>query len=165
MFIVAFTVRCGKSNEDARNAQLASIERFLSGNNLEYTVIDDVYRVVTVHDPLASPAVENGDSVWFYFAQYKFSSSVDSYLYTNIRDVAIAEEADSTYLSFDPVKTKIRSGDLMDCLYDGLLGSTPGDSLLLLIPSHRAYGNRILGVAPKNQSLAYIINVQKVKKN
>lgn len=117
-----------------------------------------------------------GDSVWFHYSGYLFSSSnYENYMFTtNVRADAEAANAASSVdagkwpvesMDFSLEAARIHGGGLIQGLDIGMEGLYEGDSLLLFLTSDLAYGGKILGVVPEGSPVVFKIKIEKVKNN
>ena len=166
IFIAIFTSACSKGDEaDAVDAQKRYIESYLNARGLEYTHEHGLYRALLSRTGSGESA-QRGDSVYFYFSEYMFGSGgPDRYIYTNMREVAEAAGAETALLSFDPKRIKLGAGQVLAALDRGMENTALGDTLLLLIPSDHAYGDKNFGAVDRNTAVSFVVVIDRIIKN
>lgn len=166
IFIAIFTCACSKGDEaDALDAQKRYIETYLDSKGWEYTHEHGIYRALLSRTGSGESA-QRGDSVWFYFSEYMFGSGgPDRYVYTNMREVAEAAGAETTLLSFQPKRIKLGAGQVMAALDKGMENTVQGDTLLLLVPSNHAYGDKNFGAVDRNTAVSFVVVIDRIIKN
>ncbi len=158
-------------NEETANAiesQKSAIVSYLDSQNLEYTIVGETYKYVAGNNSsVADPPVSvNGDLISFYFEAYVFNRTpATKWFYTNKQGLIEKDTLlNATYWSTDPMQVKIGAGSRIKGVDNALSDCREGDSVVLFLPSSQAYGEKDLGVIPKNTALMYILNIVEINK-
>lgn len=171
LFTCLFITSCTGISDDVVPAQRERIERYLQNSNLEFTNQNGVY----VHIGNAGRTGYNnatqiaaGDSVYFYFAEYEFTTSrLEPAFYSN-RDWIIDELRDqglsAVYWSRDIYKAKLGKTPLLKGVERGLPGCREGDSVRMFLTANMAYGENYISTLPLNSSVEWVIWIEEVKK-
>ncbi len=149
------------------DTQRANIEKFVETQYPTlYTVHSGVYRYITngTREGAEQAAmVETGDSLYFRFAAYMFSSSggLGTLYYTNY--AALITPAGLPW-SDEPEAARLGVTKLLKGLEYGLPGCREGDTVQLFFPSDLGYGDKPNGIVSQNTPLAWEIAIEKVVK-
>lgn len=166
--ILCLTCSCGGPDANILPDQNKAIENYLNGKKLEYQVMDGTYRYIANgdrDDRAQLPKAVNGDTVECYFEAYTFSSSPGNIFYTNkLELVADVEGLNTEYWNFNPLQLTVGSANIIAGVANGLPQCAKGDSIQLFMPSELGFGDKTLGLVPKNTALFYILNITDVKK-
>lgn len=154
-------VSCKKADYDV-NEQNKAFESFLDSREYSYTVPGGVYRSIYV--PGTGEALASGDSVYINYIGYIFSSGLGTVFTTNLEAEAVKAGLDPAFLKFTPKGLRLGDNSLLKGIDLGLVGRVEGDSLLLLINSDLAYGNKAIGTVPEGSPLAFNIVIKKIVK-
>ncbi len=153
---------CGKPdyNIDGQNQR---IESYLRSQNAEYVNNSGAYRY-TYHSGEGTEMLAPGDSVYFYFSGYLFTGAPRGLFATNIEADAESAGFDKTYMDFSPRRVVLGGGELISGLELGLAGSKQGDSLMVLMSSDLAYGDRETGIVKPGSSVAFKVVIDRIIK-
>lgn len=165
LFVTIMMLSC--ANQEAVESvedQKEYIESYLTTYDYDYTSLGGVYRVVTPSKDPSGIYLESGDSLYFYFAQYLFGSSVGDAYYTNIYSVAAAYGMQTETMDFDAYGIEYGATPLIEGYELGFEGMQQGDTLMLYMTSDMAYGDTQASVVPKNQSIASLVIMEKIVK-
>ncbi len=160
---------CG-TDRDIVPDQRTAIENYLNSKQItDYTIQDGVYRFVPNDDRETydtDPAAAPGDSVYFMFEEYVFTSSGPGQLcYTNKSAIIGADTViNPQFWPLDPLGVRVGSTGLIAGLTRGLPGCRQGDSVVMLITSDLAYGDHPMGVVQRNKTIMMMLNILEVKK-
>ena len=146
-------------NQDER------IRRYLDSNNITYVSYGGIFKSYLNTVPNNGRLLQPGDSLYFYFAEYMFSSRVDSLFYTNIAE--LVEEHGFDPQTFDTRPKGIRYGaekpPLLKGIEIGLDKCREKDTVMLYMNSDYAYGDRAMGIVPENSSIAVLLILDEIK--
>ncbi|MCD7970651.1 MAG: FKBP-type peptidyl-prolyl cis-trans isomerase [Alistipes sp.] len=173
LLAVMLTVRCNAEEDNAIADQRSRITTYLENNAEEdlWSEISGVFRYrIPGENAVQSTAteIERGDSVYFYFAGYEFTSTrQEPTFYTNL-DYLIEERRlagqNVIFMSDEPEKVKIGDTKLIRALEIGLTGCYQGDSVRLFLTSNLAYGANYVSTLPLDSSVEYAVLIDKVIK-
>lgn len=124
--------------DDYINSKYADSEVYRDGS---------VSRIVLSAGAPGAPAIEKGDSVYFYFAGFCFSQG-----------------GPSSQFVLDSAMFRVGSGDLIRGLDMGLIGARLGEEALILFTSQYGYGTDAVGLVPENTALLFDVAVAAIKK-
>lgn len=160
---------CGKADYKEPD-QRTRIENYLNGLKLEFVNQNGVFKY-TKYTAGNTPAAGDGDTVYFYFSGYTFSTGIitggtlnKTYLFTtNIGEDADSARFDRTYIDFEPRMVTLGSGDgLLQGIQLGIEGSAVADTVYLFMASDLAYGSIGKGVVPPGSPVAFKIVINKI---
>lgn len=171
MIIVAAALAgssCSKKNKELTIAdQEASIDSYISSHYADYKVIhrNGSNRIILDTTVLSQPdSLEYGDSLYFYYAGYVFTSSPSQLFCTNNESVA----AQNNFTISDPDYSVRRILFTDDCmisgLVNGLYGVRQGEHCILLFSARYGFYDSYVYNIPKLSALAYEIWVDRVIK-
>ena len=142
------------------------VDKYNDDNN-NYTEIMSGVFSDTMHpvDGQGSPLAERGDSLYVTYELYQFTSgfsstSTSGLIYTN-REARIPNGVN---WEVGPLKMVLGQGVLMEGVETALVGSAPGDSVVVVMTSANGYGDKIVQQVPANTPLAWRVKVDKVIK-
>ncbi len=144
--------------------QVTNIESYLDNGKFDYTREGDLFKVVNPVTPSTQISLQEGDSLYFYFAQYLFTSTIGALYYTNIEHLATEANMDLMGLSYEPLAVKYGTTPLIEGYEIGLNGAMQGDTLTLFMTSELAYGDKYISTLDKNQSIASVVIIEKIVK-
>ncbi len=184
-----FVVGCGDDVDVADN-QRTAIERYLSSshmprlinvkdveNSLElnpafYERIDySVFRyIATYYDKgrTEKPEIKEGDEVTLTFTAYVFTGStptLSSVYSTNDPSVISSLSKgglNTEYWSAEPLVIKIGETNIIKGVTTSLIGCRQGDQVEAYMTFDAAYDNSVVGVVPKDSSVAWFYTIESV---
>lgn len=176
--------------EDVADTQRTSIVNFLTSSHVPrliavedvpealerdpafYERIDyNVFRyIATYYDEgrNAKPALQVGDEVQLTFTAYIFTGSapqLSSVYLTNDQSVIDAlrgEGLNTQYWSAEPLRVKIGETNIIKGVELSLIGCREGDSVEVYMTLDAAYGDEVVGVVPKESSVAWFYTIDPV---
>lgn len=140
-----------------------------------YDYIDGSFRYIPNDDRTGrtGDSIARGDSVSLYFQAYTFSnlrtyiSSPTSVLpyYTN-RAYIIKNIKNNTTLmwSTDPLNIKVGNGTMLAAVERCMINCMAGDSVLVVLPTNKAYGAKPEGLIDQYAPVAFILSIEKITK-
>lgn len=145
------------------------IQRWIAGSTERegFTQIESgVFRDIEIPEGgQESPVAEKGDSLSLRYGIFRFTSgfsgSKSEVIFTNQAELM----PERVTWSRDPLKVVLGDGQLMKGVEDSLEGSAPGDVVTVILTSSNAYEDHTVQQLPPNTPVAWIINVNEVKKN
>ncbi len=138
-------------------AQNITIERFLTSNSYSFTSENGVYYAV---DSVAyGYKVAVGDTLHFWYTAKTLSNQVFD---TNIKSVALANNLDTLFRTFQPIYTVAGSGNLIEGLKRGLLLGRGKEKGKVLFASNLGFGGNEFGPIPAWSPLVYDIQIVSV---
>ncbi|MDR2936544.1 MAG: FKBP-type peptidyl-prolyl cis-trans isomerase [Rikenellaceae bacterium] len=152
---------CSKVDYDIEGQQTRFTD-FITNGGWPFYEFNGVYQVVVLRG--AGPAVAAGDSIYFSYTGSSFTGSVGPAFATNIKEKAKEANLDTTRLDFRPKGFRSGDGSLMPGLASGLTDCRQGDSLLVLITSDLAYGDKQVGYVPAGTPVVFEVSILKVIK-
>ncbi len=140
-------ISCSDTVEHNRiDTEKSNIENWIDQSGIRATEIGGVYRLELSASPLTAPQlVEKGDSIYLNYAIFTFSSLPETLIDTNIRELAIDQQADTMFMNFDVKRLKYGTSDMINGLSKALAGSSKGASYAVVIPYEYGYGDKING--------------------
>lgn len=182
-------VGCG-DDVDVAETQRSNIERYLTSshtprlinvkeveNSLEpnppfYELIDfSVYRYIATYydaDRKLKPAIKQGDEVTLTFTAYVFTGSAPSlssvYLSNDQSVINALREAglNADYWDVEPLTIKIGETNIIKGVTTSLIGCREGDSVEAYMTLDAAYEDDVVGVVPKESSVAWFYTIDSV---
>jgi FKBP-type peptidyl-prolyl cis-trans isomerase len=168
LFIVGFSVySCTSEDEQTTlTTEIDAIDTYVNtfidaGNNV--TINGGSSRIVKTEG--SGNVVEKGDSVYFNYAGYIFSSGLGTIFDTNIDSLSSVLGIDVYNRGFDNGKVVAGKGELVKGLDLGIIGAKEGEYSYIVFPSDLGYGNTTNGIIPKMSSLIYEIWILDIVKN
>lgn len=191
--VCAIVCSCDKTSEYA-STDRTNIEKYLSSLKIYdrsdyepddsgatlpafYDYLNGVYRYIPNEnrDSRTGEATVKGDSVTLYFQAYTFSefSSYSNFVagrvapyYTN-RAYLIDRIKGNTNMNWstDPLKIKLGDGQILSGVERALRSCYVGDSVVVLLPTDQAYGNKPVGVVSQYAPVAFVLSVEDIIKN
>ncbi|MEA5005291.1 MAG: FKBP-type peptidyl-prolyl cis-trans isomerase [Rikenellaceae bacterium] len=110
-------------------------------------------------------SVEKGDSVYFNYAGYIFSSGLGTIFDTNVDSLSSKFGIDIYNRGLNAGKVVVGKGELLKGLELGLLGAKIGEHSYIIFPSTLGYGNDRKGVVPAMSPLVFEIWILNIVKN
>lgn len=148
------------------------IEKFVAnlksnGTIKEVTYADGVTRGLISKGNENQP-VEQGDSVYFYFAAYIINgnSTTSAILYdTNIKSIAESAGINIEIRNFNPLGEIAGNGRLIAGVNKGLKMCKLNEESILVFNSDMGYGSQAVGIVPPYSPLFFHIKIVHIKKN
>ncbi len=167
--ILAFCMlaACDGAEKDVVENQHKAIQNYLKGT--EYTYVEGVYRYVANASRTLQgdePVAEPGDSIYYKFTQYAFGTKGDTLMtYTNKEYIIKRDTIINTqFWPLDPIGVQLGATPMLRGMALGLPYCTQGDSLVLILTSEVAYGNKSAGLIPANSAVMMVLDIETVKK-
>lgn len=157
-FVFALWACEGSIDDEKRVSNDAAIERFISSNKLTYTKQNFVYHSILTKG--YGYQVNRGDSVAFWYIGQTLTGIVFD---TNILDVAIKKDLDTSTRNFEPIKVVAGKSNLLEGLKRGLLLCREGQNSMILFPSSLGFEGNAVGPIDPWSPLAYTIFIIYVK--
>ncbi len=159
LLAVSILMGCSGSPDDDRRVKEDNlIERYLQLNNLSYIKQDGVY--YAIRNKGFGYQIATNDSIAFLYVGYTLKGEVFD---TNILDVALEFNLDTTIRDFAPLETIAGHSPLIPGLNRGLMLCREGELGTLLFPSELGYGSDIMGSLPPWSPIAFDIFIIYVK--
>ncbi len=156
-------ISCDKEDrENIYSSQDEEVEQYAKRMEERYRTLfnNGAYRIVEKEGSGAPLA--KGDSLYFYYSAYTFSSGAGSIYATNIKEVA---ERYSLYTDGKPIRIEYGKEQLLSGLQSGLEGVTKGENCIIVFSSRYGHGNQSVFNLPKLTSLYFEIKVDNIIKN
>lgn len=159
------------TREDKENTiadQEAAIDSYISQNFPDNRIFrrNGSNRIVIDSTVLALPdSLEYGDSLYFYYAGYIFTSSPSQLFSTNSEYVAQESGYSVTDPDFSIRKTLFTEDCMISGLVNGLYGVREGEHCILIFSAKYGFYDNYVYNIPKLSALAYEIWVDRVIKN
>ncbi len=143
-------------------SQEESIDSYIESlsDDLEIVSENGTHRVVIENGE--GEAATIGDSVYFYYAAYTFSSGKGDLYATNSSEVA---EEEGFPLAGDIEGKVVGSGDLIYGLSYGLIGVKQGEQCNIFFSAKYGYYNEVVYNVPELSPLFFDIWIERVVKN
>ena len=148
----------GSIEDEKRVANEATIERFLSSNNLPFEKKEGVYKAI--REKGFGYQVNSGDSLAFWYIGYTLTGIIFD---TNIPEVADDENLDISGRPLTPLKIVENSNNLIEGLKRGIRQCREGEYTTLLFPSSLGYGETNMGPVAPWSPLAFNVFIIYVK--
>lgn len=165
----AALLSCSKEEKELTIAdQEAAIETYINQNFQQYNIVrrGGSNRIVvdtTVVD--AADSLEYGDSLYFYYAGYVFTSSPSALFSTNNEYLATESGYSLTSQDFSVRKVLFSKGSMIKGLENGLYGVKDGEHCVILFSAKYGFYDDYVYNIPKLSALAFEIWVEDVVKN
>ncbi len=163
LLVVCLACSCDK--EDRKNTyadQEALIDNYISSLSTDYSVtINSGVARVTLQESTSGKTLTQGDSMYFHYSGYVFSSGKGELFSTNDTEVA---EMYGFVTDGKPFGIKYGSSALIEGLNKGFEGVGEGEHCYIVFSSRYGYGNHIMGTIPKLTPLFFEIKVDKIVK-
>lgn len=155
-------ISCQKQERENNIAkQESQIDTYIENQTSDSVIFNNgVYRIIKSFGSGAE--AERGDSVYFYYAIYKFSSGKGQLYATNRDSVATANGF--PVASF-PKKTVLNGKNLISGILYGMTGMQQGEYSNLVFSSKRGYGNEVVYNIEKDVPLFVEVWLEKIIKN
>ncbi len=166
LFIVIFAVSCAKQERDNiiidQQKSIESYAATFTSGRVEKNGM--VWRLV-LNEGHGDINAQKGDSLYFLYAAYIFSSGKGPLIFTNILEIAKNNGFDVSNMSFDFYREVVGNGKLLQGLDKGLIGVKPGEKCYVIFTANDGFGPVQIGLIPKMSPLIYEVWVSDVKKN
>lgn len=160
------------SSHTPRLINVKEVENSLVPNPPFYELIDfSVYRYIATYydaDRKLKPAIKQGDEVTLTFTAYVFSGSAPSlssvYLSNDQSVINALREAglNADYWDVEPLAIKIGETNIIKGVSTSLIGCREGDSVEAYMTLDAAYEDDVVGVVPKESSVAWFYTIDSV---
>lgn len=163
--ITLVIVSCQKQdNENTYVSQEQSIDSYVTGlvstNGYKVVRLNGSNRVI-VKSSAAADSLETGDSLYFHYSGYVFSSGKGDLFVTN--DTAVARV--NNFVTDGAAKKVVLGNDgLISGLHNGLHGVKTGEECYIVFSGKYGYGNSVMFNLSKLTPLLFDITVDKVVK-
>ncbi len=161
------SVSCTKQDRELTIIdQESKIDSYLSSYFKDSTIVrrNGSNKVIIQKGP-GTDSLYYGDSLYYYYAGYIFTSSPSSLFATNNEAVATESDFVLTNPNYNVEKILFSEKALIPGLVNGLYGSTTGEHSIIVFSAKYGYYNTRVYNIPKLSALIYEIWVQKVIKN
>jgi len=140
---------CQSEVREANIDQNKYIDEYIQSNFADYEIVhyEGVVRVVLPDSLQPGPTIQQGDSVYLFYAGYTFESSGP------VGPFAI-----------DSVTVRVGKGDLLVGLDRGLVGARVGQENLIFFNGQLGYGNHPVGLVGENKALMFDVFPAEIKK-
>lgn len=166
MAIMFVIVSCSKQDdENTYISQESSIDSYITSlvSTYNYKVVrkSGSNRVI-ISSGSSADSLETGDSLYFHYSGYAFSSGKGSLFVTN--DTTIAKA--NSFVT-DGVARKVVYGNdgLISGLHNGLHGVRTGQECYIVFSAKYGYGNKVMFNLGKLTPLLFDVTVDKIVKN
>lgn len=156
------SISCQKQERENNIAQQeAQIDTYVESQTSDSVVFNNgVYRIIK---RLGNGAeLERGDSVYFYYAIYKFSSGKGELCATNQDSVA---KANNFSVKSEVESAVLNRKNFVPGLFYGMTGMQQGEYSNLVFSSRNGYGNEVVYNIGKNVPLFVEVWIEKIVKN
>ena len=160
------------SSHVPRLINVTEVENSLERNPAFYERIDySVYRyIATYYDEgrASKPAIKKGDEVTITFTAYVFTGSAPSlatvYMSNDKSVIDALKRAglNTEYWEAEPLTIKIGQTDIIKGGATSLIGCREGDVVEAYMTLDAAYDNNVVGVVPKDSSVAWFYTIDSV---
>ena len=154
-------ISCVKEKlEEGYNKQESQIDSYIIKNKADTMRV--VYnsgssRLVKVEGE--GPELESNGSVSFYYAGYRFTGNIDknNLFVTNHQQTAESSGFVLTDPDYSLFEINLAETELIEGLYNGIIGVKAGEECEILFSGKYAFGNSTFGIIPANSALAFKI--------
>ena len=159
LFVLGSCQKQERENNIAK--QEAQIDTYVESQTKDSVVFNNgVYRIIKRFGNGAE--LEKGDSVYFYYAIYKFSSGKGELYVTNQDSVA---KANNFCVTSEPKSAVLNRKNFIPGLFYGMDGMQQGEYSNLVFSSRNGYGNDVVYNIGKNVPLLVEVWIEKIVKN
>ncbi len=156
LFLIA--ISCTKDLESEMVAeQNSTIEQFLKSNSYNFKYENGVY--YAIDSIVYGYKVATGDSLQFWYVAKTLSNQIFD---TNIKSVALANNLDTLFRTFRPIRTVAGTGNLVEGVKRGLLLARGKQKGKVLFASNLGFGGNEFGPVPAWSPLVYDIQIVSV---
>ncbi len=164
LLLLALFAAASCDKEDRKNTyadQETRIDNYVSTLSSDYTVVYNrgVPRIIVAEGISGGNVLKKGDSLYFHFSGYVFSSGKGSLFATNDASVA---EANGFTTDGQPYMAQFGKSPLIKGLELGLEGAKEGEHCYIIFSARYGYGNQIMASIPKLTPLFFDITIDKV---
>ena len=160
---------CAKEEKELTVAdQEAAIESYINQNFSQYYIVrrGGSNRIIVDTTVVgATDSLEYGDSLYFYYAGYTFTSSPSSLFSTNNEYLATESGFSLSDQDFSIKKVHFTPGAMISGLENGLYGVKDGEHCVILFSAKYGFYDDYVYNIPKLSALAFEIWVEDVVKN
>lgn len=165
LFIMSVTLlSCSSDKEATIINQESSIDTYITRTFPDSLVIrnNGSNRVVMSRNTDAD-SLSFGDSLYFYYAGYVFTSAPSSLFATNIEE--LGTKFAITNPDYSPMKILFTENCMVPGLVNGLYGTREGEHSIIIFSAKYGFYNDIVYNIPKLSALLYEVFIWKVIKN
>ena len=156
---------CDKQDrENTYINQEARIDSYLSSVGDEYRIVrNNGSNRVILTEGSSVDSLEVGDSLYFFYSGYTFSSSKGFLFATNMGEVVRENKLTSSDTLVKGIK--YNSSSLINGLYNGIYHAHEGEHCNIIFSAKYGYGNTEMFNVPKLTALFFDIKIEKIVKN
>jgi hypothetical protein len=166
IFLMSIVASCSKQEfETLMVNQGMELENF-AGSHPDSLVVfqNGVWRII-LEKGNEDVVAEAGDSLFFDYAAYTFSSGPGLLFDTNILEKAEGAALGHDLNYYATRGTLVGRGKLVAGLDRGLVGAAVGEKCYVAFTARHGFGDVQIGMVPKSSPLIYEVWVKDVKKN
>lgn len=167
--VIILCAACTKDEKALTIAnQEAAIDSYIASTFKDYPLVrNNGSNRVIVEEALNPSArvLEYGDSMYFHYAGYIFTSSPSSLFATNVEEVAKQSGFEITAPDFSARKIAFEKGSMIEGLENGLAGTKEGEHCVILFSAQYGFYSDAVYNIPRLSALAFEIWIDKVIKN
>lgn len=167
--VIVLCTACTKDDKALTIAnQEAAIDSYIASTLKDYPLVrNNGSNRVIVEEALnpSAKVLEYGDSLYFYYAGYVFTSSPSTLFATNVEEVAIQSGFEITDPDFSVMKIPFEKGSIIVGLENGLAGTKEGEHCVILFSAQYGFYSDAVYNIPRLSALAFEIWIDKVIKN
>jgi FKBP-type peptidyl-prolyl cis-trans isomerase. len=165
--LLLFTISISCVKQDRENTiidQEKAIDTYISSLSDARVVRNNGSNRVVMEEGAGADTLAIGDSVYFYYSLYLFSSGSGKGTLYATNDTTVAS-SNNFIVSGEPQRLKIGSDAMVDGLENGLLGSKQGEKCYIIFSAKYGYYNTVVYGIPKLSPLFFDISISKIVKN
>ena len=170
-------VSCMKEKREATyNSQESKIDQYINSKMYvtrteDGQTLTDTLRVVynggasrLVVKEGTGEELKAGGTVSIYYSGYSFTSSksYSNLFATNHQETATAAKWTLSDTDYTPYTIDLRDSEIIEGLYDGLIGVRSGEECQILFSGKYGFGKKPLGIVPANSAILFEIWVEGV---
>lgn len=170
--IVTVIILCAACTKDDKALtianQEAAIDSYISNTFKDYPLVRNGGSNRVIVEEAGNPAakaLEYGDSLYFYYAGYIFTSSPSSLFATNLEEVAKQSGFEITDPDFSVMKIAFGKGSMIQGLEKGLEGTKEGEHCVVIFSAQYGFQSDAVYNIPRLSALAFEVWIDKVIKN
>ncbi len=172
---ILISVACSEvSLENTYNKQESSIESYIEKQFKDYPVFRkggsnrvtvDTTNLIVLDSLGLTDSLEFGDSLYFYYAGYVFTTKPSFVFATNNEAVAEQAKMELDSADFSMFKILYEPGCLVEGLENGLYNVKYQEHCIVVFSGKYGFRDEVVANVPKNSALAYEIWVMDIIKN
>lgn len=167
--VLLSAVACSKQDKALTIAdQEDAIDSYISGTLGDYPVVrrNGSNRVIIEPaDISVTDSLEYGDSLYFYYAGYVFTSTPSTLFATNVEEVATQSGFEITNPDYSARKILYTDNCMISGLVNGLWGVRQGEHCIILFSAEYGFYDDAVYNIPSLSALAFEIWIDRVIKN